>query len=72
MITIYQAEVMVRQVFEERLRNAELWRMCSSALRRTRVRSSLRRAIEEGLRCGIDPTEVKREFNTTLHQVTNR
>lgn len=72
MFTIYQAEAMMRCVFEERLRYAELRRTRNLALRRSRVRTTLRRAIEEGLRYGIEPQEVEREFTTTLQQVANR
>ena len=72
MFTIYQTEAMMHSVFEERLRSAELRRMGNSALRRSRVRSTLRRAIEEGLRYGIGPQEVEHEFTTTLQQVANR
>ncbi len=72
MYTIYHAEAMMRRVYEERLRYAELRRQSNSALRRSRVRSTMRRAIETGLRYGIDPREVEREFRTTLQQVTNR
>jgi hypothetical protein len=72
MYTLYQMEVMMHQVSEERLRRARLHRMYSSMLHRSRIRSSLRRAIKEGLRYGIEPHEVEREFTTTLQQVTNR
>jgi len=72
MHTIYHAEAMMRRVYEERLGYAELRRIRNLALRRSRVRSTLRRAIEEGLRYGIEPHEVEREFTTTLQQVTNR
>ena len=72
MFTIYQAEAMMQHVFKERLRCAELRRMHNSALRRSRVRSTLRRAIEEGLRYGIEPHEVEHEFTATLQQVTSR
>lgn len=72
MYTIYQAEAMMQRAYEERLRYAELRRMRRFALRRSRMRSTLRRAIEEGLRYGIEPHEVEREFNTTLQQVTSR
>jgi uncharacterized protein YjiS (DUF1127 family) len=72
MYTLYQVEVMMRSAFEERLRYAELRRTYNSALRRSRVRSTLRRAINEGLRYGIEPYEVEREFTTTLQQVTGR
>lgn len=72
MFTIFQAEAMMHSVFEERLRYAELRRMRNLALRRSRVRSTLRRAIEEGLRYGIEPQEVEHEFTTTLQQVANR
>ena len=72
MYTIYQAQAMMQHVFEERLRYAELRRMHNSALRRSRVRSTLRRAIEEGLRNGIEPHEVEHEFTATLQQVTSR
>ncbi len=72
MNTIYQAEVMMRRAYEERLQYAELRRMRSFALRRSRIRSTLRRAIEEGLRYGIEPHEVEREFSKTLQQVTSR
>jgi hypothetical protein len=64
MHTIYHAE--------ERLGYAELRRIRNLALRRSRVRSTMRRAIEEGLRYGIEPHEVEREFTMTLQQVTNR
>ncbi len=72
MYSIYQVELMARRVHEERLRYSELCRMRRFALRRSRMRSTLRRAIEEGLRYGIEPHEVEREFNTTLQQVTSR
>ena len=72
MFTIYQAEAMMHSVFEERLRYAELRRTHNSALRRSRVRSTLRRAIAKGLRYGIEPQEVEREFTTTLQQLANR
>ena len=72
MFMMHQAEEMMRTVYTERLRHAELCRTCKSALRRSRVRSTLRRAIEEGLRYGIEPNEVEFEFTTTLQQVTSR
>ncbi len=72
MYTIDQTEVLMRRVYEERLRYAALRRMRRSALRRSRMRNTLRRAIEEGLRYGIEPREVEHEFSTTLHQVTSR
>ena len=72
MYTHYQIEDMMQRAYEERLACAELRRTRRAAFRRSRVRSTLRRAIEEGLRYGIDPHEVEREFVTTLHQVTNR
>jgi hypothetical protein len=72
MYTLYQVEAMMQRTFEERLRCAELRRTRSLVLRRSRIRSSLRRAIEEGLRYGIEPHEVEREFTMTLQQVTNR
>ena len=72
MFTIYQGMAMMHSVFEERLRYAEVRRTHNSALRRSRVRSTLRRAIEEGLRYGIEPQEVEREFATTLQQVANQ
>ena len=72
MFTVYQTEAMMLQVFEERLRHAELRRTRDTALHRSRVRSTFRRTIEEGLRHGIEPHEVEREFTTTLQQVTSR
>ena len=72
MYTIYQTQGMMRRVFEEHLRYSELRRVRRTALRRSRVRSTLRRAIEAGLRYGIDPHEVEREFDMTLRQVTSR
>ena len=72
MYSIYQAQGMMQHVYEERLRCAELHRMCSSAMCRSRIRNTLRRAIHAGLRYGIDPREVEREFSTTLRQVTSR
>ena len=72
MYTIYQAKAMMQCAYEERLRYAELRRMRSAALRRSRMRGTLRRAIEEGLRYGIEPHEVEREFSVTLQQVTSR
>jgi hypothetical protein len=72
MYAIYQAEALMQLVYEERLGYAERRRMHNSVLRRSRVRSTLRRAIEEGLRYGIEPHEVEREFTTTLQQVANR
>jgi len=72
MYTMYQTEVVMQRVYEERLRYAELRRMRRSALRRSRIRNTLRRAIEEGLRYGIEPQEVEHEFSTTLQQVTSR
>ena len=72
MYTMHEVEVMARRVHEERLRYSELCRKRNLALRRSRVRSTLRRAIEDGLRYGIEPHEVEREFTTTLQQVTNR
>jgi hypothetical protein len=72
MYTIYQAEALMQLAYEERLRHAELLRMRNLALRRSRARSTLRHAIEEGLRYGIEPQEVEREFTTTLQQAANR
>jgi len=72
MYTMYQLEVMARRVHEENLRYSELRRTRDLALRRSRVRNTLRRAIEAGLRNGIEPHEVEREFATTLEQVTSR
>jgi len=72
MYTMYQTEAMMQCAYEERLRYAELQRMLRSVLRRSRIRGALRRAIEEGLRSGIEPQEVEHEFSTTLQQVTSR
>jgi len=72
MYTIYQVETMMHSVVKERLEHAELHRRYSSALRRSRARSTLRRAIQEGLRCGIEPHEVEREFTMTLQQIADR
>jgi len=72
MYTYYQIEAMMRLAYAERLKHAELRRTRRLALRRSRVRMTLRRAIEAGLRYGIDPREVEHEFVTTLHQVTSR
>jgi hypothetical protein len=72
MYTTFQTEAMMRRVYEDRLRYAELQRMRRSTLRRSRIRNTLRRAIEEGLRYGIEPQEVEHEFSTTLQQITSR
>jgi hypothetical protein len=72
MYTTFQTEAMMQRVYEDRLRYAELQRMRRSALRRSRIRNTLRRAIEEGLRYGIEPQEVEHEFSTTLQQITSR
>ena len=72
MYTIYQAKAMMQQAYEDHLTHAELRRMRSAALHQSRIRGTLRRAIEEGLRYGIEPHEVEREFSMTLEQVTSR
>lgn len=72
MYTIYQIERLMQAEHQERLREAAWYRTCCQALHRSRVRSTLRRAIRDGLRYGIDPNEVEREFAMTLHQITNR
>jgi len=72
MYSMYQVELMARRVHEERLRYSELRRTRDLALRRSRMRNTLRRAIEDGLRYGIEPHEVEREFATTLEQMTSR
>jgi len=72
MYTIYQTETMMRRLYEERLRYGELCRIREAALQRSRMRSALRRVIQAGLRYGIDPHEVEREFRTTLHDATSR
>ncbi len=72
MYTIYLAKEMMRRTHEERLRYAALRRTRNLALRRSRVRTSMRRVIEEGIRYGIEPRDVEREFAETLQQVTSR
>jgi len=72
MHSIYETQLLMEQGIAERLRRSRHRREVNSALRRSRVRSTLRRAIEDGLRCGIEPHEVEREFTTTLQQVTSR
>ncbi len=71
MFTAIHAEAM-HQVFEERLKTSEYCRMRRIALRRSRARSTLRRAIEEVLRHGVEPHEVEHEFTFTLREVTSR
>ena len=66
--TPYQAELMANQAWTERLERAERARDAAIALRRARVRSTLRRAIEAGLRYGIEAHEVEREFAVTLRR----
>jgi len=72
MFTTDHAETIMRQTYEERLRSAELCRIRNTARRRSRVRSTLQRAIEQGLRHGIQPHEVEHEFTLTLRRVTSR
>ena len=72
MQTTYELETLMRQRFEEHIHRAALCRTCHSVVRRSRVRSALRRAIQESLRHGIEPHEVAREFKIALRQGASR
>jgi len=72
MYTIYQIERLMQANHQARLREAAWHRTRRQALHRSRIRNTLRRAIRDGVRYGIEPNEVEREFTMTLHQVTHR
>ncbi len=72
MDSVYQQQELMRQSFEQRLEQSARRRLRNTAERRSRVRNTLQRAIEAGLRYGIAPIEVEREFANTLQRVTGR